>query len=66
MSLKSLLEIARHDERTKLIVAYIEPGGSYEKEAIDMLRQTDYSKPVITYITGQILGVDGGMGISWL
>ena len=55
MSLKNLLELARHDERTKLIVAYIEPGGSYEKEAVDMLRQTDYPKPVITYITGQIL-----------
>ncbi len=55
MSLKDLLELARNDDRTKLIVAYIEPGGIYEKEAIDMLRQTDYPKPVITYITGQIL-----------
>ena len=55
MSLKNLLELARNDERTKLIVAYIEPGGSYEKEAVDMLRQTDYPKPIITYITGQIL-----------
>jgi len=55
LSLKNLLELARHDERTKLIVAYIEPGGSYEKEAVDMLRQTDYPKPIITYITGQIL-----------
>jgi len=55
MPLKNLLELARYDERTKLIVAYIEPGGSYEKEAIDMLQQTDYPKPIITYITGQIL-----------
>jgi len=55
MPIKDLLELARNDEHTKLIVAYIEPGGSYEKEAIDMLRQTNYPKPVITYITGQIL-----------
>jgi succinyl-CoA synthetase alpha subunit len=53
--LKNLLELARNDEHTKLIVAYIEPGGSYEKEAVDMLKQTDYPRPVITYITGQIL-----------
>lgn len=55
MPLKNLLELARHDERTKLIVAYVEPGGSYEKEAVDMLEQTDYPKPIITYITGQTL-----------
>ncbi len=55
MPLRNLLELARNDESTKLIVAYIEPGGSYEKEAIDMLRQTDYPKPIIAYITGQIL-----------
>jgi succinyl-CoA synthetase alpha subunit len=55
MRLKNLLELARNDERTKLIVAYIEPGGLYEKEAVDMLRETDYPKPIITYITGQIL-----------
>ncbi len=55
MPLKNLLELARDDENTKLIVAYIEPGGSYEKEAVDMLRQTNYPKPIITYITGQVL-----------
>ena len=55
MPLKNLLELAREDERTKLIVAYIEPGGSYEKEAIDMLQQTNYPKPIITYITGQVI-----------
>jgi succinyl-CoA synthetase alpha subunit len=55
MPLKNLLELARNDEHTKLIVAHIEPGGSYEKESIDMLLQTDYPKPIVTYITGQIL-----------
>ena len=55
MSLRNLLELARHDEQIKLIAAYIEPGGIYEKEAVDMLTQTNYPKPIITYITGQIL-----------
>jgi len=53
--LKDLLELARQDERTKLIVLYVEPGGLYEKQAVEMLRQSDYPKPVIAYVTGTIL-----------
>ena len=52
---RRLLELARDDERTKLIVLYVEPGGLYEKEAIEMLRATDYPKPIIAYVTGEIL-----------
>jgi len=55
LPLKKLLELARDDERTKLIVLYVEPGGLYEKEAIEMLRATEYPKPVIAYVTGEIL-----------
>jgi citrate synthase len=50
------LELARDDEQTKLIVLYVEPGGFYEKEAVQMLRQTRYPKPVISYVTGDVLG----------
>ena len=32
LPLKDLLELARDDEQTKLVVLYVEPGGSYEKE----------------------------------
>jgi len=53
--LKDLLERAREDEATRLIVAYIEPGGLYEKEAARMMRETAYPKPVIPYVTGRIL-----------
>jgi len=53
--LKDLLELAREDEATRLIVAYIEPGGLYEKEAVEMMRETDYPKPIIPYVTGRIL-----------
>lgn len=55
-SLKDLLELARDDEKTKFIVVYIEPGGLYEKEAVEMMRQTNYPKPIIAYVTGSVLG----------
>ncbi|MCD4831414.1 MAG: hypothetical protein K8R02_06350 [Anaerohalosphaeraceae bacterium] len=53
--LKSLLELARDDERTNLVILYVEPGGLYEKEALELLTNTDYPKPVIAYVTGEIL-----------
>jgi succinyl-CoA synthetase alpha subunit/citrate synthase len=55
LPLKDLLELARNDDRTKLIIAYIEPGGLYEKEAVEMLTDTKYPKPIIAYVTGTIL-----------
>lgn len=53
--LKNLLELAKNDDRTELIVTYIEPGGLYEKEAVEMLTETKYPKPIIAYVTGSIL-----------
>jgi succinyl-CoA synthetase alpha subunit/citrate synthase len=55
LPLKDLLELARNDARTKLIVTYIEPGGFYEKEAVEMLYQTKYPKPILSYVTGNLL-----------
>jgi len=54
--LKNLLELAREDKRTKLIVLYVEPGGLYEAEAVEMLKSTEYPKPIVVYVTGDILG----------
>ncbi|MBN1795437.1 MAG: hypothetical protein JW804_02075 [Sedimentisphaerales bacterium] len=54
-SVRDLLELARKDEPTKIIVLYVEPGGFYEKDTVDMLSETAFPKPVIVYITGQIL-----------
>ena len=54
--LKDLLELALKDDRTQLIVLYVEPGGLYEKQAVEMLREAKTTKPVIAYVTGQILG----------
>lgn len=53
--LKDVLEMARNDEYTKLIVTYLEPGGLYEKQAVAMMKGSKYPKPVISYITGEIL-----------
>jgi len=53
--LKELLALALKDEKTKMIVLYVEPGGLYEKEAIDMLAECDSVKPIIAYVTGEIL-----------
>ncbi len=53
--LKNLLELTKSDEHTKLIILYIEPGGLYEKEAVEMLHRAEFDKPIIAYITGEIL-----------
>ena len=55
-SFGDLLELARDDEKTKMIISYLEPGGLYEKTAVEMMKKTNYPKPVIAYITGGVLG----------
>jgi len=52
---KVLLELAMKDEHTKIIILYVEPGGLYEKEAVEMLAGRKSVKPVIAYVTGGIL-----------
>jgi len=53
---RDLVELALRDDRTQLIVLYVEPGGFYEKDTVEMLRQTSAVKPIIAYVTGAILG----------
>lgn len=52
--LKELLTLAEKDLHTKIIVLYVEPGGVYESEAINMMKETDFSKPVVVYVAGKI------------
>ena len=33
---------------------YAEPGGVYESEAIQMMRETGFNKPLVVYISGRI------------
>lgn len=50
----NLLELAANDPATKLIVLYVEPGGQYECSAIEMMKKTRFSKPVVVYVSGSI------------
>ncbi|HNS31451.1 MAG TPA: citrate/2-methylcitrate synthase [bacterium] len=53
--LKELLALAAKDSNTHFIVLYVEPGGIYEKEAMEMMQKTKFPKPVIVYVAGRIL-----------
>ncbi len=52
--LKDFLTLAEKDENTKLIVLYVEPGGTYEHDAIEMMGKKGYSKPIVVYVAGEI------------
>jgi succinyl-CoA synthetase alpha subunit len=61
--LKDLLALAEKDERTRIIVLYIEPGGTYEEEAIAWARQNQLSKPILVYVAGSFAeGTDISLG----
>ncbi|MGC9323305.1 MAG: citrate/2-methylcitrate synthase [Desulfomonilia bacterium] len=51
---QELLTLAETDPRTRLIVLYIEPGGLYEHEAIEMMKSRGFSKPIVVYVAGKI------------
>lgn len=53
-SMKSLLELAGRDPATRIIVLYVEPGGIYEHEAIEMMKEKGFTKPIIVYVAGSI------------
>lgn len=50
--LRELLQMAERDPRTKLTVLYVEPGGLYELEAIEMARAEGFQKPLLVYVAG--------------
>jgi len=53
--LGDLLGLVRGEGRTKLVVLYIEPGGLYEKFAVEALLKEPLGVPIIAYITGEVL-----------
>ena len=53
--LKEFLPLVAKDKHTKVVVLYIEPGGLYEKEAIDLIRREKFPKPIVVYVAGKIL-----------
>ncbi len=50
--LKDLLALTEKDEKTSIIVLYIEPGGTYEQEALQWVREAKFEKPMLVYIAG--------------
>ncbi|NOY08093.1 MAG: hypothetical protein GXP33_04545 [Spirochaetes bacterium] len=52
--LKDFLKLAETDDKTRVIVLYIEPGGTYEHNAIDMMKKEGFSKPLVVYVAGEI------------
>ena len=54
-ALAEFLYCAENDPRTKAVVAYVEPGGYYEKQALDWIASGELkiSKPLIVCVTGR-------------
>ncbi|MFC1582128.1 citrate/2-methylcitrate synthase [Planctomycetota bacterium] len=53
--LKDLIELAEKNKATRLIILYIEPGGIYEQEALGLLKEHDFKKPLVVYVTGKVM-----------
>ncbi len=49
------LYAAQNDPRTKAVALYVEPGGYYEKQALDwiMERRFGFNKPIVACVTGR-------------
>ena len=52
--LKDIMELVLNDEKTKVVILYIEPGGLYEQIALQWMNEVNFSKPIIAYIGGTI------------
>jgi len=52
--LKDFLSLAEKDPHTKIIVLYVEPGGTYEHDALEMIKARGFSKPIVVYVAGEI------------
>ncbi len=54
-ALPEFLWAAQNDPRTKAVVVYVEPGGYYEKIALELLneRRFGFTKPIVCCVTGR-------------
>ena len=52
--LVEILKLIEKDSKTKIVILYVEPGGLYELEAIEWMKNNSFSKPVIVYVGGVI------------
>jgi succinyl-CoA synthetase alpha subunit len=54
-ALAEFLYAAQNDPRTKAVAVYVEPGGYYEKQALDWIqeRRFGFNKPIVACVTGR-------------
>ncbi|MGE5314284.1 MAG: CoA-binding protein [Acidobacteriota bacterium] len=54
-ALPEFLFAAQNDSRTKAVVLYVEPGGYYERMALEMIRDRKFgfNKPIVVCVTGR-------------
>jgi succinyl-CoA synthetase alpha subunit len=54
-ALPEFLFAAQNDPRTKAVALYVEPGGYYEKMALEMIaeRKFGFNKPIVVCVTGR-------------
>jgi succinyl-CoA synthetase alpha subunit len=54
-ALPEFLYAAQNDTRTKAVAIYVEPGGYYEKMALDWIKERvfAFSKPIVVCVTGR-------------
>ncbi len=54
-ALPEFLWAAQNDPRTKMVVLYVEPGGYYERIALDFVleRRFGFTKPIVCCVTGR-------------
>ena len=52
--LVEFMQLIQKDNKTNLIILYIEPGGLYEAEAIQWMKESKFSIPVIVYVGGLV------------
>jgi succinyl-CoA synthetase beta subunit/succinyl-CoA synthetase alpha subunit/citrate synthase len=59
----ALLKMAHADRRTRLAILYVEPGGTYEQDVVELLRSRKTPLPVVVYVAGAALeGRDIALG----
>ena len=54
-ALAEFLFAAQNDPRTKAVALYVEPGGYYEKQALDLIASgaLSFNKPIVVCVTGR-------------
>jgi succinyl-CoA synthetase alpha subunit/citrate synthase len=54
-ALPEFLYAAQNDPRTKAVALYVEPGGYYEKQALEWIREKrfPFTKPIVVCVTGR-------------